>query len=169
MVTPCQQSNPFSAPIWPKTKMQQSPPMNKQWSLILLVWLYTEHATLNKHLHYIRKVEIPNCPNCTQQNDLASETIHHLLFQCPNYFREHHELCNTLFKRAGNLTFLFTQPHAISEGLASLEGIQSGKDFEETKDHRDLEYQVRTVWLTQWSSTRHNNPQHYCHFSKQEW
>lgn len=46
--------------------------------------LRTRHVPLNHHLHCIKRSDSPHCPICPG----IDETIHHYLFDCPQYNRE---------------------------------------------------------------------------------
>lgn len=50
----------------------------------LYMYFRTRHIALNLHLHQIKCNETPNCPICTN----TEESIHHFLFECPQYGHE---------------------------------------------------------------------------------
>ena len=57
----------------------------------VLMQLRMEHVPLNYCLHKINKAESPVCPAC----QLADETVHHYLFDCPGFAYERHTLAWT--------------------------------------------------------------------------
>ncbi|KIK79219.1 hypothetical protein PAXRUDRAFT_51835, partial [Paxillus rubicundulus Ve08.2h10] len=67
----------------------------------LILWLCTTHITLNKHLHHIKKIASPLCPNCNK-----IETVEHFLTSCPQYTCECHTLSNILSRNASSVPFL---------------------------------------------------------------
>ncbi|KAG2135239.1 hypothetical protein DEU56DRAFT_738039, partial [Suillus clintonianus] len=75
----------------------------------LYVQLRTRHVPLNQHLHRINRSDTPHCPICPGIN----ETIHHLLFDCPQYQHERHILVNALRRDATSLAYLLTSEKAI--------------------------------------------------------
>ena len=54
----------------------------------VLMQLRMGHVPLNYFLHKINKAESPVCPTC----QLADETVHHYLFDCPGFIYERHSL-----------------------------------------------------------------------------
>lgn len=56
------------------------PLMQKQAAIVMQ--LCTRHIGLNKHLHHIKCLDSPHCPNCDKN---AVETVHHFLFDCTQY------------------------------------------------------------------------------------
>ncbi|KAF9234671.1 hypothetical protein BU15DRAFT_52337 [Melanogaster broomeanus] len=75
----------------------------------LLIWLRTGHVSLNQHLHRIKKMDTPNCPNC---EDDRQEMIEHFLLMCPHYARERHALQTSLGRVAFSLPFILARPEA---------------------------------------------------------
>ncbi|KAG2030843.1 hypothetical protein BDR03DRAFT_973975 [Suillus americanus] len=63
------------------------------------MFLRTNHAPLNKHLHHIRKSDSPYCAHCPDKE----ETTHHFLIECPHYQR----------RQASSLPFLLTNSNAV--------------------------------------------------------
>ena len=57
----------------------------------VLMQLCTGHIPLNYFLHKINKAESPVCPTC----QLADETVHHYLVDCPEFANERHTLAQT--------------------------------------------------------------------------
>ena len=80
----------------------------------LLVWLYTEHITLNKHLHHIDRVDTLNCPYYNNKPNPPLKTVKHIIFQCSNYAHERHKLHNLTGCGASSLPFLLTTPCMIT-------------------------------------------------------
>lgn len=66
--------------------------------------LRTRHTPLNLHLHRIGKSDTPYCPSCPETN----ETIHHYLFDCPQYAHERHILTNALRRNASSISFILS-------------------------------------------------------------
>ena len=54
--------------------------------------LYMGHVLLNYFLHKINKAESSVCPTC----QLADETVHHYLFNCPGFVYERHSLAQAM-------------------------------------------------------------------------
>lgn len=79
----------------------------------LYIQLRTRHVLLNHHLHRISKADSPYCPSCTD----TIETIHHFLFDCPQYRRECHLLQIALKRDATSISYILTSdkatPHII--------------------------------------------------------
>jgi ribonuclease HI len=77
------------------------------------IQMRTRHVPLNFHLHRIKKSDTPRCPICPE----IDETIHHYLFDCPQYRRERHLLSNALGRNATSLTYILTSekatPHLV--------------------------------------------------------
>ncbi|KAG2335809.1 hypothetical protein BDR05DRAFT_971419, partial [Suillus weaverae] len=73
------------------------------------IQLRTRHIPLNHHLHRIKAVESPHCPICPNVN----ETIHHYLFDCPQYQREHHIFTNTVRRNATSIAYILTSIEAL--------------------------------------------------------
>ncbi|KIK76355.1 hypothetical protein PAXRUDRAFT_114618, partial [Paxillus rubicundulus Ve08.2h10] len=67
----------------------------------LIIWLHTTQIALNKHLHCIKKSDLPLCPFCDK-----IETVEHYLTSCPQYTHECHVLSIALGRRAGSVPFL---------------------------------------------------------------
>lgn len=70
----------------------------------ILTQLRTGHAPLAKHLHYIGKIDSPECPTCQQSN----KTVQHFLLHCPVHRDARQALCRATGGRDINLTKLFT-------------------------------------------------------------
>ena len=70
--------------------------------------LRTRHIPLNHHLHRIGKSETPHCPTCPGRN----ETIHHFLFDCPQYAHERHIMSNALRRKASSIEYILTADKA---------------------------------------------------------
>ncbi|KAG2071139.1 hypothetical protein BDR04DRAFT_1016818 [Suillus decipiens] len=79
----------------------------------IYIQLRTCHIPLNYHLHRINKSDTPHCPICPG----IDETIHHYLFDCPQYRRECHIFTNTIRHNATSITHILTSgkttPHLI--------------------------------------------------------
>lgn len=82
----------------------------------LLVQLRTGHIGLNMHLHRIGCVDDPTCPACKA----SEETVHHLIFECPAYQHERHQLRATLRRGANSLRLMVTNPKAALKLLSFL-------------------------------------------------
>ena len=67
--------------------------------------LWTGHITHNKYLHHIHHAVTPICPNC---NTNTEEIIHHFLFDCTKYNREHSILHNKLRRLSHDLPYLLS-------------------------------------------------------------
>ncbi|KAG3230000.1 hypothetical protein P692DRAFT_20702692, partial [Suillus brevipes Sb2] len=79
----------------------------------LYMYFRTRHIALNLHLHRIKRSETPNCPICTN----TEESIHHFLFECPQYDRERFILQRKLGRKATSLPYLLTNPKAVEHFL----------------------------------------------------
>ena len=79
----------------------------KQASIIMQ--LHTGHIGLNKHLHHIKRSDSPHCPNCDEN---ATETVHHLLFDCTRYRHKQSILHRELRRRTHDISHLLTHPAA---------------------------------------------------------
>ncbi|KAH7903595.1 hypothetical protein BJ138DRAFT_1020376, partial [Hygrophoropsis aurantiaca] len=71
----------------------------------LLIQLHTAHLPLNKHLHQITMSDTPHCPICPG----IEESIHHFLFDCPQYVRERHTLHTMLGHNVLSLSYMLSQ------------------------------------------------------------
>ena len=76
--------------------------------IAMIIWLRTNHISLNLHLHRIRKADTPLCPHCK-----TTENLHHFLNNCPHYARARHIRRNELGRLADNIPYLLTNPEAI--------------------------------------------------------
>jgi ribonuclease HI len=74
----------------------------------LYTQLRTRHLLLNQHLHHIGKSATPHCPACPD----TDETIHHFLFNCPQYIRECHHFTNALRRQASSIQYILTAKKA---------------------------------------------------------
>lgn len=74
-----------------------------------LTQLRTNHTPLNKHLHRIKCVDSPMCPNCNDKE----ETVHHYLLMCPKYNLPRRELLATLGRDARSLSTLLSSKEAL--------------------------------------------------------
>jgi ribonuclease HI len=91
-------SNKFLKLISPLPKCQTS----------IYTQLRTRHIPLNHHLHRIGRRDSPHCPICPG----IDETIHHYLFDCPQYAREQHILSNALRCNASSISYLLSSDKA---------------------------------------------------------
>lgn len=77
------------------------------------IQMRTRHIPLNLHLNRMKKSDTPSCPICPE----TDETIHHYLFDCPQYRRERHLLSIALGRNAISLSYILTSekatPHFI--------------------------------------------------------
>jgi ribonuclease HI len=76
----------------------------------ILFQLHTGHIGLNQHLFRIRRLEMLLCPHC---QDTSIKLVKHFLLECPQYAREHHELCRKLWQNSDSISFLLSNPSAI--------------------------------------------------------
>lgn len=53
--------------------------------------------------------DAPDCPHCPQ----TDETVHHYLFECPQYQRERHILACELGRKSNSLSYILTDQDAI--------------------------------------------------------
>ena len=74
----------------------------------LMIWLRTQHISLNQHLHRIKKIESPDCPHCPE----IPESIPHFILECPHYARERLILSNALRRKAFSLPYLLADKKA---------------------------------------------------------
>ncbi|KAG2742180.1 hypothetical protein P692DRAFT_20749314 [Suillus brevipes Sb2] len=79
----------------------------------MYIQLRTRHIPLNHHLHRINKSDTPHCPICPNTN----ETIHHYIFECPQYRKERHIFANAARRDALSIAHILTSdkitPHLI--------------------------------------------------------
>ncbi|KAG2357450.1 hypothetical protein BDR07DRAFT_1297699, partial [Suillus spraguei] len=76
----------------------------------LLIGLCTRHLPLNQHLFHLMKSESPNCPYCPQ----TKKTVHHYLFDCPQYLTACHIMSCTLGQKSTSLSHTLVDPDAIT-------------------------------------------------------
>jgi len=88
-------------------------PLSRMHSSIL-VQLRTQHAPLNVHLHRIKKIPSPACPNCGH----PSETVRHFLLRCPAYHNARSRLVNKLGREAYSLPPLLSKARCIPALMA---------------------------------------------------
>lgn len=74
-----------------------------------LTQLRTNHAPLNKHLHRIKCVDSPMCPNCNNKE----ETVHHYLLMCPTHNLPQRKLLATLGRDACSLSTLLSSKEVL--------------------------------------------------------
>ena len=77
----------------------------------LILQLCSGYIGLNKHLHHIKQINSPACPNC---NDTLNKTIQHFLFECNKYCSEKFMLQRKLGHLASHLSYLLTNPVATT-------------------------------------------------------
>lgn len=82
--------------------------LNRRQSSII-TQLRTDHIPLNRHLFRIKRSDTPSCPHC---QGITVETVHHFLFDCPQYRHERHILQRRLRRNAGSLKYLLSQEDA---------------------------------------------------------
>lgn len=99
------------------TNIDPSMPSNRYIKLVvtlprqqtsLYTQLHTCHLPLNQHLHRIGKSITPHCPTCPD----TDETIHHFLFNCPQYTQERHQFTNILRRQASSIQYILTAEKA---------------------------------------------------------
>ena len=83
------------------------PLLRKQTSIVMQ--LHTGHIGLNKHLHRIKCLDSPHCPNC---NENTIKTVHHFFFDCTRYRRERSILHRKLRRHTHDISHLLTHPTA---------------------------------------------------------
>lgn len=76
----------------------------------LILWLHTNHISLNYHLHHIGKSPIPDCPHCKG----TTETVEYFLLDCPQYVHEHFILANILKCNTTSIPYLLSNTKAIN-------------------------------------------------------
>ncbi|KAG2054976.1 hypothetical protein BDR06DRAFT_854450, partial [Suillus hirtellus] len=76
----------------------------------LLIGLRTRHLLLNQHLFRLTKTESPHCPHCLQ----TEETIHHFLFECPQYIAARHVMSRALGRKSTSLSHVLSDSDAIT-------------------------------------------------------
>jgi hypothetical protein len=106
------------SPRYARTKsIDPSMPSNKFIKLVatlpkcqtsIYTQLRTHHLPLNYHLHRIGKSMTPHCPICPDVN----ETVHHYLFDCPQYAHERHLFANSIRRQATSTAFILTSEKA---------------------------------------------------------
>jgi len=84
----------------------------------ILTQLRTGHIPINAHLHKIQKSNMPYCPQytCIQ----AMEDIHHLIFTCPKYTQERHQLILRIGRKNFSNPKLLTDKNIIPHTLTYL-------------------------------------------------
>lgn len=80
----------------------------------ILMQLRTGHIPLNYFLHKINKAESPVCPAC----QLADETVHHYLFDCPGFTYERHTLARAMGRNSKSIRHLLGNWRAFKAVLA---------------------------------------------------
>ncbi|KIK77066.1 hypothetical protein PAXRUDRAFT_167948, partial [Paxillus rubicundulus Ve08.2h10] len=75
----------------------------------LLIWLRTNHVSLNAQLHCMKKSDTPHCPHCPR----VVENVVHFILSCPHYAREHFVLTQHLWRKALNIPHLLSHSKAI--------------------------------------------------------
>lgn len=75
----------------------------------LILGLRINHIPLNKHLFRLARTDSPHCPHCPE----TEESVHHFLFECRQYQREHHALACALGCKATSLPYLLADENAI--------------------------------------------------------
>ncbi|KAH7918762.1 hypothetical protein BV22DRAFT_1024058 [Leucogyrophana mollusca] len=71
--------------------------------------LTSNHIPLNQHLHHIAVADSPCCPACPE----TDESLHHFLFDCPQYAQEHHVFGRAIGQEATSLSYILTEEHAL--------------------------------------------------------
>ncbi|KAG2339961.1 hypothetical protein BDR05DRAFT_890617 [Suillus weaverae] len=89
----------------------------------LLFQLRSGHAPLNKHLHRIVKTASATCSQCEEGN----ESVHHFLFSCPAYTRQHDILHRELGTKAHHMKHVLNDPDCLK---SLFKYITSTKRFE---------------------------------------
>jgi len=97
--TDCQRPITYQKLILPLSRMHSS----------ILVQLRTQHVPLNVHLHRIKKIPSPSCPNCGH----PSETVQHFLLRCPAYRNARSRLANKLGREAYHLAPLLSKKKCL--------------------------------------------------------
>lgn len=97
-IDPTMPSNKFVKLIAPLSKQKAS----------IYIQLRTRHLPLNLHLHRISKSDSPHCPACPD----VDETVHHYLFDCPQYAQERHLFANALRRQATSISHILTSDAA---------------------------------------------------------
>ena len=92
----------------PITYQRLIDPLSRAHSSIL-VQLRTQHVSLNVHLHRIKKIPSPSCPNCGH----PSETVRHYLLRCPAYRNARSRLANKLGRDAYSMSRLLSKKKCI--------------------------------------------------------
>ena len=80
----------------------------------VLFQLRSGHIALNKHLYRIKRSDTPNCLQCDKE---TPESVHHFLFDCPQYERERHILRCRLGRAAASTADLLGSGEAVTETL----------------------------------------------------
>ncbi|EIW85502.1 hypothetical protein CONPUDRAFT_70292 [Coniophora puteana RWD-64-598 SS2] len=91
-----------------------------------LIFLITRHLPLNAYLHRFKRAEEPFCNHC---DDVADETIHHYLFDCPAWGRARHDLIRTLGRNAESLAYLLTNTKATQPLMRYINATGGFKDI----------------------------------------
>jgi len=101
-------------------KITSSRSLNRRQTSIL-TQMRTGHAPINSHLHRIRKVDTPYCPQNSCTN--AIEDIHHLFFTCPHYIRARFHLMYIIGIKPFTMPKLFANENIIPHTLTYLNNI----------------------------------------------
>ena len=80
----------------------------------VLFQLHSGHIALNKHLYRIKRSDTPNCLQCDKE---TPESVHHFLFDCPQYERERHILRCRLGRAVASTADLLGSGEAVTETL----------------------------------------------------
>ena len=90
----------------------------------LITQLRTGHIRLNKHLHWMGKVDTPDCPHCPG----VPETILHYIIQCPAYEKHRKEMQCLGPREARNLSTFLGQPKNFALLLHYVDNTERLKD-----------------------------------------
>lgn len=74
----------------------------------ILVQLRLGHIPLNQHLHRIRKVDVPFCPNCEKNGKQIVESVKHFILECPTYAKERFWLRTKLGRGANSIKLMMS-------------------------------------------------------------
>ncbi|KAH7917857.1 hypothetical protein BV22DRAFT_970957, partial [Leucogyrophana mollusca] len=78
-----------------------------------LFQLRTNHAPLNKHLHWIKgRAEEPATPLCTNCNT-REETVHHFLLACPAFLSQRNALLRAIPRQKHKIPALLNDPKCL--------------------------------------------------------
>ena len=82
----------------------------------MAIQILSGHATLNYHLHKMKCVSSPTCPNCGDDK----ETVEHFIGVCPYYAQKRGEIFNEYYLTLTDIT----KQHSLRQILKFVEATK---------------------------------------------